>query len=220
VRGHIGLVLPNREALLARLTDIKAELDNTLFSVVERDNFVKVTSPWGNVLHCFEPAPEYGHINLGMPYVEFDVPIGAASGIAKFYRDVFGTVTSTAEDAGGQVARCSVGRRQQLVFRETDRPIPDYDGHHIQIYLADFSSPHAELEKRGLVFEESGQFQYRFKDIVDVDTGEPLFTLEHEVRSMSHPLFGRPLVNRDPSMNLGNFALGHEDWAWSSIVQN
>ena len=28
--------------------------------------------------------------------------------------------------------------------------------------------------------------QFRFKDIADMETGEPLFELEHEIRSMEH----------------------------------
>ncbi len=60
----------------------------------------------------------------------------------------------------------------------------------------------ASSARRGLVFEESSQHQYRFSDIVDPDNGRPLFTIEHEVRSMTHPLFMRPLVNRDPAQNI------------------
>jgi hypothetical protein len=48
------------------------------------------------------------------------------------------------------------------------------------------------------VFEESDQYQYRFKDLVDPKSGKVLFTIEHEVRSVTHPLYGRELVNRNP----------------------
>ena len=79
--------------------------------------------------------------------------------------------------------------RAESRFRETDRPIPHYDGHHVQVYVADFSGPHRQLQEKGLISEESDQHQYRFKDIVDPETGAPLFTIEHEVRSMRHPLY-------------------------------
>jgi len=46
---------------------------------------------------------------------------------------------------------------------------------------------------------EKVEHQYRFKDIVDLDDGKVLFTIEHEVRSTSHPLYGRQLVNRSSS---------------------
>ena len=34
---------------------------------------------------------------------------------------------------------------------------------------------------------------------VDPDSGENLYELEHEVRSVTHPLYARPLVNRNPA---------------------
>lgn len=212
VRGRVGLVLPDREALLERLTKVKGELDGTQFSFTEGDDYVDATSPWGNRLRLHEPDPRFGPRTLGMPYVQFDVPVGTAAGIAKFYKKVLGSDAKARSDKGGAYARCPVGQYQDLIFRETDAPIPDYDGHHLQVYLANFSSPHAKLAKLGLVTEESDQFQYRFKDIVDTDSGKVLFTIEHEVRSMTHPLFGRPLVNRNPYQTNQAFAPGHEDW--------
>lgn len=212
LRGHVGLVLPEREALLERLVAVKGELDGTQFSFAEHeDSYVEVVSPWGNRFHCFEPDHRFGRMGLGMPYVEFDVPTGTAAGIARFYREILGAGAEVGEEEGGSVARCSVGQHQELVYRETDRPLPPYDGHHLQVYLANFSGPHRELEARGLVFEESDQWQYRFKDLVDLDSGEVLFTIEHEVRSMTHPLYARPLVNRNPHQTNRRFVPGHEE---------
>ena len=167
---------------------MRGALEATEFASREHDRFVEVTSPWGNRLRCFEPHRRFGRITLGLCYVQFDVPVGTSAAIARFYREVFDTRGETAEDDDGLLARCSVGPHQDFIFRETDRPLPEYDGHHVQIYVADFSGPHALLDKRGLVFEESSQWQYRFKDIVDLDGGQVLFTIEHEVRSMTHPM--------------------------------
>ena len=36
-------------------------------------------------------------------------------------------------------ARVAVGHGQELVFRETKAKIPAYDGHHIQVYVGNFS---------------------------------------------------------------------------------
>ncbi|MCE3293259.1 MAG: hypothetical protein K0Q84_2196, partial [Arthrobacter sp.] len=55
----------------------------------------------------------------------------------------------------------------------------------------------------------------RFRDIVDPDSGRRLFTLEHEVRSMRHPLYARPLVNRNPDVSNTQYAPGHEALTWS-----
>jgi hypothetical protein len=215
LRGRVGIVLPDRDALLKRLTRVRRPLEGTKFEVREHNSFVDVTSPWGNQIRCHEPEPRFGRITLGMPYVEFDVRPGIADGIARFYRDVIGTFAEAGEDEHGPRARASVGPKQDLIFRETDRPLPDYDGHHIQIYLADFSGPHRRLLERGLITEESDQHQYRFTDIVDPASGKQLFTVEHEVRSMQHPLYARPLVNRDPAQTNRDYAQGRDAWTWS-----
>lgn len=207
LRGHTAIVLPSRKALLQRLEAVRERLAGTLFAVHETEGYVEAVSPWGNRIRCFEPDEKrFGRIQIGMPYVELDVPPGAAEGIARFYRQVIGALAAVEDGC----ARVTVGKKQHLYFRETDKPIPEYDGHHIQIYIADFSGPHRWLKERGLIVQESDQYQYRFLDIVDPDTARPLFRLEHEVRSMTHPLYGRPLVNRNPDQTNRNFAPGHD----------
>jgi hypothetical protein len=215
LRGRVGMVLPDRDALLKRLERVRRPLEGTKFEMREHNSFVDVTCPWGNRIRCHAPEPRFGRITLGIPYVEFDVRPGTADGIARFYREVIGTFAETGEDEHGSRARASVGPKQDLIFRETDRPLPDYDGHHIQIYIADFSGPHRRLLERGLVTEESDQHQYRFNDIVDPASGKHLFTVEHEIRSMQHPLYARPLVNRDPAQTNRDYAQGRDAWAWS-----
>lgn len=210
LRGHTGIVLPDRDALLKRLGRIRKHLEGTCFDFKEHEKFVEATCPWGNRIRCYAPNERFGRITLGIPYVEFDVPRRTADGIARFYRNVMAANASSSEDGNGKIARVEVGIGQHLIFRETDRAIPPYDGHHVQIYVADFSGPYRKLLEKGLIAEESDQHQYRFKDIVDPETGETLFTIEHEVRSMRHPLFMRPLVNRNPSQNNINYAPGYD----------
>jgi hypothetical protein len=215
LRGHTALVLPNREALLRRLGRVQKQLEGTQFAFRETNAFVEVISPWGNRLRCYEPDARFGRITLGIPYVEFDVPTGSADGIARFYRELLDASADVGDDEAGRHARVSVGVKQDLVYRETDRPLPDYDGHHIQVYIADFSGPHDRLLERGLITEESDQHQYRFTDLVDPDGGKKLFVIEHEVRSMRHPMYARPLVNRNPTQSNRNYAPGHDAWRWS-----
>ena len=215
VRGRVGLVLPSREALLQRLKRVSKPLAGTRFEFREHNAYVDVTSPWGNRIRCHEPEPRFGRITLGMPYVEFEAAPGSIEGIARFYREVLDASAGVAEDEHGRHARVSVGADQDLMYRETDRPLPSYDGHHIQIYIADFSGPHRRLLERGLITEESDQHQYRFKDIVDLATGKVLFEIEHEIRSMRHPLYARPLVNRNPAQSNRAFAPGREVWPWA-----
>jgi len=211
MRGVTGLVLPGRAALLARLAGVKDVLAGTEFAFAEQEDHVAVSCPWGNRIRVHEPGPRFGRMRLGMPYVEMDAPEGSADGIARFYREVVGTAASS-EDG---VARAAVGPSQEIIYAETSVPQPDYDGHHVAIYIADFSGPHAKLLERGLVSEESDQSQYRFLDLIDPASGGVLFRLEHEVRSMRHPMYARPLVNRDPAVTNRHYAPGHESMGWA-----
>jgi hypothetical protein len=212
LRGTTALVLPDRAALLNRLAAQRKNLAGTRFDFRETEDGVETICPWGNRIRVHAPdAGHFGPITLGMPYVEFDVPVGATPGIARFYREYL-QAPATAE---GGVARALVANGQYLVFRETDAPQPDYDGHHIQITLADFGGPHARLDAAGLISEESNPWQYRFLDIVDPEGGAVLFRVEHEVRSMTHPLYARPLVNRNAGINNRNYRPGHEAWAFA-----
>jgi hypothetical protein len=220
LRGHTGLVVPDLEALLARLSGVKKALADTKFACKEHNNYVEATCPWGNKFHLYAQDRErFGPVNLGMPYVEFDVPKGSAEGIVRFYRDMLGAI-ATVENGGDTLARVMVGKNQCLVYRETDRKLPEYDGHHIQVYVSNFSAPHDLLAERGLVTEESDQYQYRFQDIVDLDTGKCLFTIEHEVRSVSHPLYGRRLVNRNTAQTNRCYQQGADEWNWALPVAN
>jgi hypothetical protein len=215
LRGHTSVVIPGREALLRRLHDVAPQLEGTRFAFAEQEAFVEATCPWGNRIRCYASGGPFGRMMLGMPRVELNAPMGVADGIVRFYTRVLETPALAVEDDQGKCARVSVGPGQELVFRETDVPASAFDGHHVAIYLADFSGPYGRLVERGLLTEESDQHQYRFQDIVDPDDGRVLFTLEHEVRSMRHPLYARPLVNRNPAQSNRSFAPGYEDQSWS-----
>jgi hypothetical protein len=215
LRGHTGIVMPGREALLDRLASVAKKLDGTSFAYHEHNDYVEATCPWGNRLRCYEPdAARFGRIALGIPYVEFDVPVGTTKAICAFYPEIMGIPTEL-KNGDGTVARVKVGKDQYLQFRETDSPQPEYDGHHVQIYLTDFSGPYRRLLKRGLVSQEDNQYQYRFRDIVDLSDGRHLFTVEHEVRSATHPMYLRPLINRNPTQTNRNYANGHDQWPWA-----
>ena len=219
LRGRVGLVIPDREALLRRLENMRKPLAGTRFDFVEHADHVAATCPWGNRILCHDPAPRFRDMALGMAYVEFDVPVGAAKGIAEFYHRVFSTMTKVDETGGAAAARISVGPGQELVFRETKAKLPAYDGHHIQVYVADFSGPHRRLLEHGLVTEESNQHQYRFDTIADRTSGKPLFQIEHEVRSLRHPLYARPLVNRNPVQTNRNYVPGRDAWVPDAMAE-
>ena len=218
VRGHTGVVIPNRLALLQRLEMVREPLGGTKFAVAAHADHIAVTCPWGNQLRCYEPGPRFGKMVLGIPYVQFDAPKGTADGIMRFYQQIVGTMACRVEVDGAPAAKVTVGADQTLIYRETDKVLPEFDGHHVAIYIADFSGPYKKLGERGLVSQEDDQHQYRFKDIVDPVDGRQLFTIEHEVRSLRHPLYARPFVNRNPVQTNRLFAPGHEDLSWAMPV--
>jgi hypothetical protein len=216
IRGHVGIVSPDREALLNRLHGVKQQLADSKFKFKEHNDYVAATCPWGNKFRVYAPDEDrFGKVNLGIPYVEFTVPEGTAKGIARFYRKVLGAKTCIEKNGDGKAAHIKVGPSQELIFRETDRKLPEFDGHHLQVYVEDFGTPHEKLKKLDLITEESDRCQYRFEDIVDLDTGKVLFTIEHEIRSMTHPLYARPLVNRNPAQTNRNYIMGGDSWVYN-----
>lgn len=217
VQGITGLVVPDLGDLLDRLGAVKKALKGTKFRFRATNDAVEVTCPWGNRIDCHAPDPaRFGRMKLGMPYVEFDVPTGAADGIARFYTEVFGARAQIIDRKNARCARVPAGERQYLYFRETKKPRVPYDGNHIQFYIADFSGPHRKLRDMGLIYQESNQHQYRFKDIKDPESGKVVYVIDHEVRSMGHPMYARPLVNRNPAVNLRAYDPGAESMHWTA----
>jgi len=210
MRGTIGLVVPDLTQLKQRLQRVAPALEGTEFGFADRGAFVDVTCPWGNRFRCHAPASEFGDGELGMPYVEFDVPAGSAAGIARFYAEIMGATTEVVSREGARAASVSAGRDQRLFFRETAQRLPPYDGHHVQIYVADFSGPYRRLVERNLITLDMDAHEWRFQNIVDPQTNQMLFTVEHEVRSLKHPLYGRPLVNRNPAQTNRSYVRGHD----------
>jgi hypothetical protein len=207
VRGTVGFVVPSLDDLKKRLEHAGKEMKRvapekeTKFSWREKDGAIEATCPWGNRVRCHAPSPEFGRTELGIVYVDFDVPKGTADGIARFYNEI---MKAPAKASKGR-ASVSIGRNQTLYFTETSKPLPEYDNHHIQVYIADFGTPYHWLKERGLINMETDAEEWRFQWITDPKDGRKLFQIEHEVRSMKHRLFARPLVNRNHAVTNLNF---------------
>jgi hypothetical protein len=216
LRGITGLVVPDRAALLDRLTQVRKPLEGTKFDFRESNDCVETVCPWGNRINVHAPdEARFGRIVLGMPYIEFEVRPGTAAGIARFYREILGAPSEVVANGNGNKARVQTGKKQYFYFRETDGPEKPYDRHHVQVFINNFSGPYRQLQKLGLISMEMNEYEYRFKDIVDLDTREVLFTVEHEVRSQTHPMFGRPLVNRNPALSNRDYKPGHDSMSWA-----
>jgi predicted enzyme related to lactoylglutathione lyase len=211
LRGVAGIVVPDLEALRTRLDAVKPRLEGTQFKWENDDKHVNVTCPWGNKLRVHGAGPQFGEMTLGMPYVEFNVPPSTSKRIGRFYEEIMGAPSTQVECRGMQAAKVRIGGNQlSFIFRETNDPIPAYDGHHVAIYISDFGTPYKKLMDRGLISMESHEYEWRFIKIVDLDTNECLFEIEHEVRSMTNPLYLRPLVNRNAAQTQRGYVRGKD----------
>lgn len=181
LRGTVGLVAPSLDRVRRGLDGIGADCEPG------PDGTLLVRCPWGNRIRVHQAGQAFGAMALGIPYVELDVAAGTVPGIARFYESVLEAPAAVRQTPDGAVVRVGIGPHQALVFREGADP-PPYDGHHMAVYVAQFSRPHARLAAAGLITAETSEHEYRFCAVVDPDTGEVLTEIEHEVRSLRHPL--------------------------------
>jgi hypothetical protein len=210
IPGIIGLVVPDLDLLKSRLEAVEKSLEGTQFRWSAQRDSLTVTCPWGNHFRCYGANPRFGDMALGMPYVEFLTKPGSAKGIARFYQEAMQSPSVVHTENGMPVARVEIGRNQWLLFKETSGEIRPYDGHHIAIYVANFSGPYAFLKRHNGIMEDVENHQFRFKDIVDPETGQVLFQLEHEVRGLRHKMYRRPFVNRDPTQTQRDYHRGRD----------
>ena len=210
ISGYLDLVMPDLQALRKRLSSVQTSLKDTQFSWFNNDDHVAVTCPWGNRFRCYESGPAFGEMAQGLAAVEFTVPEGTAAAIAGFYRNVLEAPANVETDSVHAVAHIKIGRNQSLCFRESKESIAPYDGHHIAIYVANFSRAYNFLKSRHLVSEDVRNHQFRFQSIIEPDSGRSVFLLEHEVRSLHHPMFNRHFVNRDPAQGQRNYRRGRD----------
>lgn len=210
IPGNIDLVLPDLKALEERLSSVEPALKATQFSWSSNQDHLAVTCPWGNRFRCFESGPAFGDMAQGLAAVDFTVREGTAEAIAAFYQNGLGAPATVETDSGHLVAHVNIGRNQSLRFRESKEPVAPYDGHHIAIYVANFSRPYNFLKTHQLISEDVRNHQFRFQSIIEADSGKIVFLLEHEVRSLHHPMFNRHFVNRDPAQSQRNYHRGRD----------
>ena len=213
LRGHTGLVISGREALLDRLASVAKKLDGTAFAFSEHNDHVEAICPWGNRVRCYEPdAARFGRITLGIPYVEFEVPAGTAKGICDFYPQIMG-IPAELKNGDGTVARAKVGKGPVSAVPR-DRPAAaGIRRPPCAIYITNFSGPYRLLSERGLISQEDNQYQYRFRDIVDLET---VGTCSRSSTRCAAPptrcTCGR-WSTAIPSQTNRTYAHGHDQWA-------
>ena len=204
LRGEVHITVPNLDELEHRLNKVSGRLKDTQFSFKRTAKEVVAQCPWGNTIRCRGESPEN---RTGMHAVSFKVEAEVLPGINRFYQQIFKCPTKLLQSKLEVV----VGLGQKLMF-VASKKVPEYDGHHLAIYCPDFSGPYEEIKARKFISEESNQHQYRFETIFDPDNGEPLCQVEHEVRSIYHPMFNRHLVNRNPAQTFAAYAPGRDQY--------
>jgi len=198
--GEVHVAVPDLGKTRADLEAVAPELKGTAFAVQSENGTLATRDPWGHAVRVHEAGKLPGHLPQSMPRVAFDVPPGAAEGIARFYREVLHCPAEVAGHKGAREATVNVGPHQAFRFAERKRAeaAPAHNNH-VAVYLSRYWETYDALGERGLIMEpHSSREQFRFADIVDVDSGAPLFRIEHEMRSLYHPDFRKPLVNRIP----------------------
>lgn len=210
IPGHIALVFPDLAALEARLKTVAEPLKGTRFEWQRSANWIDATCPWGNRYRCYAAGTLANEFSLGMPYVEFLVTAQAMPGILRFYEQALAAPTKVDRDEFGEFGVVAIGRDQCLRFRESRDALPEYDGHHVAVYVANFSRPYEYLKGKDLLSEGVRNHQFRFKDIVDPESGKKVFSLEHEVRSLKHPMYHRFFVNRNAGQSQRAYVRGND----------
>ena len=69
---------------------------------------------------------------------------------------------------------------------------------HISYHVTHYNELRQRLNEHGSLMGLGGGEAFFFNKIFDPETGENLMTVQNEVRSVYHPDFMRPLINRWP----------------------
>ncbi|KAL7472097.1 hypothetical protein ACHAXS_012423 [Conticribra weissflogii] len=141
----------------------------------------------------------------GIRYVEIACPVGSIDAIARFYEELLGCNVMKSVQDGNDAVAVTVGPGVHMAFVAnpclTDEDLGQMNGVHACIYISEFQSMYNKLKERDLIWtnprfthldscdtweEACGSRTFRFKDIVDMDTGAKVLELEHETRPMMH----------------------------------
>jgi len=151
---------------------------------------------------------------LGIRFIDFNLPHGTADIVAEFYEKIF---HATIERPSPTSVQIHIGQCQSLRFHEigSSEVLQNYDGHHIALYTNRFPEIYGRAYRLGAIYENPrfphltygsldnalSHNEFRVRDVVDPRTGQVVFSLEHEVRSLNHQGFGctlRAVVSQKP----------------------
>lgn len=195
--GVIHLTVPEPKRIAGQLAAIAPRLEGTEFAFREENGALCTATPWGHTLQLQEPEHQPFIAPLALRAVTFPVPPGSADAIGEFYATRLHSPVVLSGDEGVRIAAVTAGPHQQLCFQEQPDATPIRCRNHIAVYLTRYQEVYRTLHESGLVTEGHGNEQFRFEDIATPGGKAPLFSIEHEVRSLYHSDYRRPLVNRE-----------------------
>ncbi|KAL3807851.1 hypothetical protein ACHAXA_009879 [Cyclostephanos tholiformis] len=142
--------------------------------------------------------------NPGIRYVEIACRVGTVDSIADFYEKLLGCHVTRINESGAATVCVGPGVHS-LTFVENERltecSLISMNGVHLCIYIPKFELTYKALKERNLIWtnprfthldscetweECLSTRTFRFKDILDLKTGEKILELEHETRPMLH----------------------------------
>jgi hypothetical protein len=199
--GVIGLVVPDlpvSEARLKRLED-GGKFQGTPYRYEAVDNMTAyITSPYGTDFRLHQMGSVAFGKPLGIPYIEFMIPPGMATGIVKFYQKVMDSPARLREIDGVTMAEVVMGPYQHIRFIEKELESYELFSFHIAIFVSHFETTKQRLVDLGVDVHGERHDICFWNPIVEPDTGDHLLNLQHEMRSVYHPDFMHPYTNRWP----------------------
>ena len=196
--GEVGVSVPDIKATHRNLKRISRELKGTEFSMKEVGNMLTLSSPWGHILRVHQAGELSGRMPQAISYVNFWVPVGTAKPIAEFYEKMVFAPSKVSKRGRYAMATVTVGANQHFHFVEKPDFEPVEHPNHVAIYVTRYQEMYAQFKAKKLLMRPDVEEQFRFEKIANPRTGKVVFSYEHEVRSLYHPDYLKPLANRVP----------------------
>ena len=196
--GEVGVSVPNLKATLRNLKRIARELKGTQYSFKDNDKSISATTPWGHKLRVHQAGELSGRMPQAISYVNFWVPVGSATVIADFYKKMVFAPTKLGKRGKNAMATVTVGANQHFHFIEKADYAPADHPNHVAIYVTRYQEMYQQFKAKKLLMRPDVEEQFRFDRMANPRSGKVVFTFEHEVRSLYHPDYLKPLANRVP----------------------
>ncbi len=203
--GEIAVVHPDIAGVRERLARIDGEgrLAGTRYELLDDDGMsLVVRSPYGIAIRLIPEGSVPFAQPIGIPRVDIPIRAGKAAGIVDFFRQIMGAPAEIETIEGETTAVVTYGPFQTVRFRE--RQMEDYGLYrfHLAYYVTGYNEMCRKVIDAGHAAPEDGARQtLTFPAIFEPKSGKPVLDFVQEVRSLHHPDFMRPYVNRWPGVS-------------------